>query len=149
MITYRKLHNIKLEQQYVKPIVEKEKTFEIRYNDRDYKVGDIIRFKPTTDNYYGDLIKNQFYVITYMFNDFGLDENYAVFSFKELTDEKLISTLYTLNDYFKYTKIIPIPDRVVAVTFLDNTSEYAYKVKDYLKKNDEELWDIVKELNKE
>lgn len=54
MITYRKLHNIKLEQQYVKPIIEKEKTFEIRYNDRDYKVGDIIRFKPTTDSYYGD-----------------------------------------------------------------------------------------------
>lgn len=149
MITYRKLHNIKLEQQYVKSIVEKEKTFEIRYNDRDYKVGDIIRFKPTTYCYYGDLIKNQFYIITYMFNDFGLNKNYAVFSFKEITDEKLISTLYTLNDYFQYAKIIPIPDRVVAVTFLDNASEYAYKVKDYLKKNDEELWDIVKELNKE
>ena len=148
MITYRKLHNLKLESQYVKPIVEKEKTFEIRYNDRNYKVGDIIKFNPITNSYYGDIIKYKFYIITYILDNFGLSENYIAFSFKELTDEALIDSLATVNAYFKCSKIIPIPDNIITSVFLDSKSERKSLTKAHIKENEEELNNILKELNK-
>ena len=155
MITYRKLHKLKLEKQYIEPIVEGEKTFEIRYNDRDYKVGDIIKFVPTTDSYYGDIIKYKLYVITYIFDNFGLDENYIVFSFKELTDKKLTDILFHVysvyNSYLSRAKIeakiIPIPDSIIASIFINNKTD-SHQISKYLMDNDKELENIVKELNK-
>lgn len=156
MITYRKLHNLKIEKQYIEPIVEEEKTFEIRYNDRNYQVGDVIKFVPTTDSYYGDIIKYKFYVITYIFNNFGLNENYIVFSFKELIDKKLTDTLYYVNAHFNSylsrnkiaTKIVPIPDSIIASIYLDNKTN-SYQISKYLMDNDKELEYIVTKLNKE
>ena len=38
------LHTLKIERRYYDRIIEDKKTFEIRKNDRDYQVGDCIRF---------------------------------------------------------------------------------------------------------
>lgn len=63
------------------------KTFEIRKNDRDYKVGDTIVFQ-VLDKNNTDVTKAfdmPKYVISYIFNggEYGLDKDYCVFSIKE------------------------------------------------------------------
>lgn len=35
-------HNLKIKPQYFKDVVDGKKTFEVRYNNRDFKVGDIL-----------------------------------------------------------------------------------------------------------
>lgn len=37
-----KVHNLKIKPQYFKDVVSGDKTFEVRKNDRDFKVGDVI-----------------------------------------------------------------------------------------------------------
>ena len=37
-----KIHNLKIAPQYYAAVVSGDKTFEVRYNDRDYQVGDIL-----------------------------------------------------------------------------------------------------------
>lgn len=75
-------HAIKIKEKYFKAVLSGEKTFEIRKNDRDYKVGDIIRFVPIDDEC-GMIIPHNpnTYKITYVFygGEYGLEEGYCVF----------------------------------------------------------------------
>lgn len=51
-----KLHELKCWPEYFQPVVRVEKPFEVRKNDRDYKVGDILymrEFVPQTGMYTG------------------------------------------------------------------------------------------------
>jgi len=45
-------HELKIEQCYLIHILEGKKTFEVRKNDRDFQVGDTIRFLPIQDSNY-------------------------------------------------------------------------------------------------
>ena len=62
-------------------ILEGLKTFEVRKNDRDFQVGDIIRFLPLEDdNYDVYTLKSPLpdYIINYILADFsGLQQNYV------------------------------------------------------------------------
>jgi hypothetical protein len=42
MEKFRRLHTIKIDRQYYDNIVSGRKRFEIRYDDRDYQVGDLL-----------------------------------------------------------------------------------------------------------
>lgn len=66
----RKIHRLKIDKQYFRSIKNETKTFEIRYNDRDYKVGDYIIFPG-----------NWIYEITYITN-YNQKTNYVVMSIK-------------------------------------------------------------------
>lgn len=76
------IHKIKIKYKYYRDVLNGDKTFEIRKNDRDYKVGDIIQFVPVADD--SDMIiphnPNE-YKITYVFHggEYGLEEGYCVF----------------------------------------------------------------------
>ena len=65
------LHELKIKKCYLLHIIEGKKTFEVRKNDRDYQVGDTIRFLPLEDDNYEiiGLVAN--YEITYILADFG------------------------------------------------------------------------------
>lgn len=75
-------HAIKIKEKYFKAVLSGEKTFEIRKNDRDYQVGDIIHFVPVDDEC-GMIIPHDpnAYKITYVFHggEYGLEEGYCVF----------------------------------------------------------------------
>lgn len=75
-------HAIKIKEVYFKAVLSGEKTFEIRKNDRDYQVGDIIHFVPVDDEC-GMIIPHDpnTYKITYIFHggEYGLEEGYCVF----------------------------------------------------------------------
>lgn len=74
-------HDLKLQSQYFKDVVSGKKTFEIRKNDRSYKVGDLITFHEVDENgqYVGHVSKE--YQITYI-TDYAQQDNYVVMSIK-------------------------------------------------------------------
>ena len=93
-----KLHELKILHEYLVDVDLGKKTFELRKNDRDYQVGDLIRFidvqadgskycykykfqiEPNID-------ENTLYRITYVLKDvdqYGLDRDYCILAIKKL-----------------------------------------------------------------
>jgi ASC-1-like (ASCH) protein len=74
-----KSHNIKCWPEYFELLATGKKTFEIRENDRDYQVGDILfiqEWDPETKRYTGRQLKRK---IKYMIQgQFGLPDNICV-----------------------------------------------------------------------
>lgn len=62
-----KVHNLKIKPQYFKDVVSGIKTFEVRKNDRNFKVGDLMVLE-TYDNekFTGDFVNTE---ITYILDD--------------------------------------------------------------------------------
>ena len=85
-------HNIKILKSFVEPILDCEKTFEIRKNDRGYQRGDYIRFtvldaplfESATDQALRQAIEHKTYEITYVLNGFGLERDYVAFGIAEV-----------------------------------------------------------------
>ena len=78
----KRIHLLKIEDEYLKAIKNGFKTFELRKNDRDYQVGDLIKFLKDKD----------IYRITYILKDvkeYGLDSNYCILAIKK-NDLKII-----------------------------------------------------------
>lgn len=75
------LHQLKIKQCYLYHILEGVKTFEVRKNDRDFQVGDTIRFMPLEDdnyNVYEFISPIPEYRINYILSDFGgLQQNHV------------------------------------------------------------------------
>lgn len=83
-----KVHEIKLNIEFCDSVLNGEKTFEIRNNDRGYQKGDRVRFIPwdrfcSTEH----PITKKEYEITYVINGWGLQDGYVVFSIKECDAE--------------------------------------------------------------
>lgn len=86
-----KLHELKIKHEYLVEVVMGRKTFELRKNDRDYQVGDLIRFDikesifDSTRDIYID--KDTLYKITYVLKDvpqYGLDKDYCILAIKKV-----------------------------------------------------------------
>lgn len=85
-----KVHELKVWPEYFEELLKGNKTFEIRKNDRDYKIGDIILLQEYDPNksyvchicdchkYTGRELK---YKVTYI-TDFGLQENFVCMGIK-------------------------------------------------------------------
>ena len=94
-----KLHELKIKEEYMIDIVCGKKTFELRKNDRDFQVDDIIRFIVVDKNhteteseqaseqpacYYDE---KTLYRITYVLKnvpEYGLDKDYCILGIREL-----------------------------------------------------------------
>ena len=78
-----KTHELKIKKEYADFVLNGIKTFEIRKNDRDYQVGDLVKFKVID----GDLEMPDVYLITYVLKgvpQYGLSDDYVVFSIKKI-----------------------------------------------------------------
>lgn len=80
-------HKLKILPKYFEAVVDGSKTFEIRRNDRDYKVGDILilqEWSDTTFDYTGKQIEKR---ISYIFDgrgEYGLAKGYVILALKEV-----------------------------------------------------------------
>jgi hypothetical protein len=77
-----KNHDLKIWPEYFTAMMFGNKSFEIRENDRDFKVGDYLTLReygPKTKEYTGRVLTRQ---ITYIFDggSFGIPENMVVMS---------------------------------------------------------------------
>lgn len=76
-----KTHELKIQTDYFNAIINKSKTFEIRKDDRDFKVGDTLllaEYDPKTQTYSGYHISRE---VTYI-TDYAQKDNYVVMAIK-------------------------------------------------------------------
>ncbi len=81
------IHKLKIKEEYANAICGNVKHFEVRKNDRDYKIGDILTFDVIdSDKYNG--IEGRAYFVSYLLthDDFpeGICEGYCVLSLSRL-----------------------------------------------------------------
>lgn len=70
-------HKLKIQSEYFNAVCNGKKSFEIRKNDRDFKVGDLLllqEFLPETQEYTGRVVERK---VTYI-TDYAQQENYIV-----------------------------------------------------------------------
>ena len=83
-------HVIKLKEDYIEPVLSGEKNFEVRFNDRGYQKGDLIKFTPISRQgvtYVDRQLEQETFEISYVHSGLGLAEGYVVLGIKMLTKE--------------------------------------------------------------
>lgn len=79
------IHDLKIEPNYLENLLAGIKKSEVRFNDRDYQRGDILRFRQYP--LYGAPIEYLF-EITHIHSGLGMMQNYVVLSVKFLDAPK-------------------------------------------------------------
>ena len=83
----RKTHEIKLNYEFQKPILDGDKTFEVRYNDRGYQKGDYVKFHVHEGRrIIHEPIEEKLYEITYVLSGWHIEHGYVVFGIKQVED---------------------------------------------------------------
>jgi len=83
-----KMHTLKILEAYVQRIIHRQKTFEVRKNDRDFQVGDTIQFRII--NELGEEVEVHYQMPLYLINyvlpggQFGIVSGYCVMSIQPL-----------------------------------------------------------------
>lgn len=79
-----KCHHIKLSVQFCDDVLNGDKCFEVRENDRGYQKGDLVQFEPYDPRKLcHHPIEDKTYVITYVLNGWGLKNGFVAFGIKE------------------------------------------------------------------
>lgn len=81
-------HEIKILKQFADEIINGNKSFEIRKNDRGYQKGDFIKFRVIEKHENIELgiehlLRDKLYEITYVLSGWGLKKDYVVLAIKE------------------------------------------------------------------
>lgn len=78
------IHEIKCWSEYFHEIISGNKTFELRKNDRDFKVGDVLHLREYNPErkYFTD--RSAMFEVKYILHggQFGLEEGYVIMSIK-------------------------------------------------------------------
>lgn len=80
-------HILKIKDKYFEKILSGLKPWEIRKNDRNYQVGDLIHFVDVNGNEFKDIIYSKnIYKVIYILDSFpeGLKDEYIIFSLKKV-----------------------------------------------------------------
>lgn len=76
-----KVHNLKVNNIYFQELIINKKKFEIRKNDRDYKVGDILHLREFDNEFYsGRYIDREITYILESCPEHGLMDGYVILS---------------------------------------------------------------------
>ena len=78
-----KLHNLKIKAEYAKEKLKGNKPFEIRFNDRNFGIGDEIKYTCVDSKIINDIISKKRYYIAYITN-YEQKDGYVVFCDKEV-----------------------------------------------------------------
>lgn len=83
-----KLHTLKIKYKYFEQVLRGNKRFELRYNDRDFQINDLIHFVDDHGKEY-DYFDTNLFKITYVLKgkdaeQYGLQEGYCILSIAEL-----------------------------------------------------------------
>jgi hypothetical protein len=71
-------HELKCWPDFFVPVLTGMKTFEVRKNDRNFKLGDVLwlrEWDPHTEMYTGNSVRAK---VVYILHDFGLEDGYVV-----------------------------------------------------------------------
>lgn len=84
----RQLHEIKLQREFQDAILNREKTFEVRENDRGYQKGDYVKFHVTNRRNVDEPLDHKVYEITYVLSGWHIEPGYVVFGIQEVTESE-------------------------------------------------------------
>ena len=70
------IHDLKIEKNYLDNLLSGKKRSEIRFNDRDYQGGDLLRFK----EYHLNDVTEHLFEILHIHSGLGLKDGYVVLS---------------------------------------------------------------------
>ena len=86
----RKKHDLKLLSKYYSAVVSGAKKFEARYNDRDYKVGDILLLREFDGLQYTG--RKTYVKVTYVLHGgaYGIAEGYVILSITNLKNQRAV-----------------------------------------------------------
>lgn len=74
-----KVHKVKIRPEYYEPVMNGKKTFEVRYNDRDYQVGDALLLREWDESGYSG--GESLFDISYVLKDFdAIKQGYVILS---------------------------------------------------------------------
>jgi len=74
-----RIHEVKIRPEYYEPVISGKKTFEVRYNDRDYQAGDALLLREWDESGYSG--RESLFDITYLLKDFSaMKQGYVVMS---------------------------------------------------------------------
>jgi len=79
------VHKLKIKQEYLENLLSGKKKAEIRINDRDYQVGDVLSFEKERFNLpvCGQTVSH-FFLITHTHSGLGLEHGYVVLSVEKV-----------------------------------------------------------------
>lgn len=79
------IHVLKLHKEFADAVLNGEKPFEVRYNDRGYQKGDYVKFQ-VMDGYFKEEhpLNECVFEITYVLYGWGVKEDYVVFGIREV-----------------------------------------------------------------
>ena len=81
------IHNIKLQKEFADAVMNGDKTFEVRYNDRGYQKGDAVIFHVMDGMFQiNHPLNHKNYEITYVLSGWGIKEDYVVFGIREVAE---------------------------------------------------------------
>ena len=86
----RKLHEIKLNEEFADAVLNGEKRFEVRSNDRGYQKGDLIQFEVIRSNglrSFHELNDDIRFEITYVLSCWGIKDGYVVFGIRRVDND--------------------------------------------------------------
>jgi ASC-1-like (ASCH) protein len=77
-------HIIKIREEFADAVLNGDKTFEVRFNDRGYQKGDTVKFRVVTGAgiEYHHPINEMEFEITYVLSGWGLTDGYVAFAIK-------------------------------------------------------------------
>ena len=79
-----KTHEIKLDYEFQEAVLSGEKSFEVRYNDRGYQKGDLVKFHVINRKNVVEPLDDKVYEITYVLSGWHIEPGYVVFGIKEV-----------------------------------------------------------------
>ena len=82
-----KTHEIKLDYEFQEAVLSGEKSFEVRYNDRGYQKGDLVKFHVINRKNVIEALDDKVYEITYVLSGWHIEPGYVAFGIKEVADD--------------------------------------------------------------
>lgn len=78
-------HQLKIEEQYLENLISGKKKSEVRRNDRDYQIGDVLDFTAHARNYFdGFRFKRCEFKIMHIHSGLGMQQGYVVLSVEQI-----------------------------------------------------------------
>lgn len=124
----RNHHYLKTKHQYYVQIENGNKTFEVRFNDRDFNVGDILHLEETIDGAYtGNILMKE---VSYILNDPKYcKEGYVVLGLKECrgkTKEELFDEILHYGKFKTNYETVDIKGNYIRVRVAEFEGEHYF-----------------------
>lgn len=81
-----RIHEIKLSREFQDAVLSGDKPFEVRYNDRGYQKGDLVKFHVVDRANVVEPLDDKTFEITYVLSGWNIEPGYVVFGIRPVEE---------------------------------------------------------------